>query len=203
MSFFSTTISGILWQLPYWPYDRQQGVSVQADSAARCEYSDGLCRVVAGLIVFLLLSRSGPLVCVQLTAVQRAGDGMRAGGSDHTRRHEPFGVDRRTQVAQIRESAIGMGLSYRKQLFYTILRAAQPADRRGAVRFREVELRSRRCADGGREHPVIQDARDDHRHLPMVTNMGRFQFAIALGILLLAHRICDQLDRAPPAAQHK
>jgi len=142
----------------------------------------GLPPVVAGLLVFLLLSRSGPLgefrllfsltamVVAQVILITPIITGLTANI-----------VGMRTR--QIAETALGIGLSPLTKLFYTLYecRRAMVAVLLTGFGRAVSEVGAVQIAGGNIQH----NTRVMTTTIMMVTNMGHFQVAIALGVVLL------------------
>ena len=142
----------------------------------------GLPPVVAGLVVMLLLSRSGPLgkfkllytvtamVVAQVVLLTPIITGLTANLVS-------------IRAPQIRETAAGMGLSSRKRILYTIYECR--------IQFVSTILAGfgRAIAEVGAVQIVGGNVQYKTRVMTtaimMQTNMGHFEFAIALGVVLL------------------
>jgi len=181
MSFFSTTIAaaigvplGVIMGCLKFP---GRGVLMRVTTTLM-----GLPPVVAGLVVFLILSRSGPLghmkLLFTLTAMVTAQviliTPIIAGLTANT-------VGMRSR--QIAETAHGIGLSVTRRLYYT-----QYECRRHMVAVlltgfgRAIsEVGAVQMAGGNIQH----NTRVMTTTIMMVTNMGYFHTAIALGAVLL------------------
>ncbi|OQA13498.1 MAG: Sulfate transport system permease protein CysW [Firmicutes bacterium ADurb.Bin356] len=138
--------------------------------------------VLCGLLVFLLLSRSGPLgslgllfsltsmVIAQVLLITPVITSLCAAAFE-------------SRWAQIRETAIGMGLPYSKQLFYTFLELRNQLIAIVLMGFGRAisEVGSVSIVGGN----IQFKTRVMTTAIAMVVNMGDFNFAIALGIVLL------------------
>jgi len=142
----------------------------------------GLPPVVAGLIVFLLLSRSGPLgtfkllysvtamVIAQVVLITPIITGLTANVVS-------------IKAPLIRETAAGIGLSPFRRMLYTIYECRVPFVSNILAGF------GRAIAEVGAVQMVGGNVQFKTRIMTtaimMQTNMGHFEFAIALGIVLL------------------
>lgn len=142
----------------------------------------GLPPVVGGLIVLLILSRSGPLGKLKLlytvTAMVVAQVVLIT----------PIITGLTTNIVslrapQIQETALGMGLSRSKQMLYTIYECRQQLISTVLAGF------GRAIAEVGAVSIVGGNVQYKTRVMTtaimLQTNMGHFEFAIALGIVLL------------------
>lgn len=142
----------------------------------------GLPPVVAGLIVLLILSRSGPLgkfkllytvtamVVAQVVLITPIITGLTTNIVS-------------LRVPQIQETAVGMGLSRSKQMLYTIYECRKQLISTVLAGF------GRAIAEVGAVSIVGGNVQYKTRVMTtaimLQTNMGHFEFAIALGIVLL------------------
>ncbi len=142
----------------------------------------GLPPVVAGLIVFLLLSRSGPLGSLELLY------SLPAMVIAQVILITPIVTSLSASVIsarwpQVHETAKGMGLSHAKQLLYTMYEV------RGQLISIVLTGFGRAVSEVGAVQIVGGNIQYKTRVMTtaimMVTNMGQFQFAVALGIVLL------------------
>ncbi len=181
MSFFSTAISSLLGiPLGVWigsnEFCGKQLVKRITNTLM------GLPPVVGGLIVFLILSRSGPLGTLKLlytvTAMVIA----------QVLLITPIVTGLTTNVVslrapQIRETAAGMGISRFKQMLYTIYECR--------VQFVSNVLAGfgRAIAEVGAVTIVGGNIQYKTRVMTtaivLQTNLGNFEFAVALGVVLL------------------
>ena len=181
MSFFSTTISSLLG-IPL-------GVMIGASEFRSKRWVQrimntlmGLPPVVAGLVVYLILSRSGPLGSLKLlytvTAMVIAQVVLIT----------PIITGLTSTIVSIRapliqETAAGIGLSRSKRMLYTIYECR--------LQFISIVLAGfgRSIAEVGAVQIVGGNIQFKTRIMTtaimMQTNMGQFEFAIALGIVLL------------------
>jgi tungstate transport system permease protein len=138
--------------------------------------------VVAGLLVFLLLSRSGPLgsaqllfsvtsmVIAQVVLITPVVTSLCAAIFE-------------TRWLQISETAIGMGMPYRKQLWYTVVELRNQLVAVVLTGFgRAISEVGAVTIVGGN---IQFKTRVMTTAIAMVTNMGDFNFAIALGMVLM------------------
>jgi len=181
MSFFSTALSaaigiplGVLLGCVKFP---GRGVIMRVTTTLM-----GLPPVVAGLIVFLILSNSGPLgymkllytlkamVIAQVTLITPIIAGLTANT-----------VAMRSK--QIEETAKGIGLSTFKRLLYTLYecRRAMVAVVLAGFGRAISEVGAVQMVGGN----IQYNTRVMTTTIMMVTNMGRFHIAIALGAVLL------------------
>ena len=142
----------------------------------------GLPPVVSGLIVFLLLSRSGPLGSLELLY------SVPAMVTAQVILITPIVTSLSTAVIaarwpQIHETAQGMGLSLKRQVLYTMYEV------RGQLLSVVLTGFGRAISEVGAVQIVGGNIQFKTRVMTtaimMVTNMGQFQFAVALGIVLL------------------
>ena len=142
----------------------------------------GLPPVVAGLFVFLLLSRSGPLgelkllytvtamVIAQVVLITPIILGLTASSVQAV-------------APKLRETAVGMGLSQRKQFLYLLYECRMQLIYVILMGF------GRSIAEVGAVQMVGGNIQYKTRvmttSIMMVTNMGHFTYAIALGVVLL------------------
>ena len=181
MSFFSTSISSLLG-IPL-------GVMIGASEFRSKRWVQrimntlmGLPPVVAGLVVYLILSRSGPLGSLKLlytvTAMVIAQVVLIT----------PIITGLTSTIVSIRapliqETAAGIGLSRSKRILYTIYECR--------LQFISIVLAGfgRSIAEVGAVQIVGGNIQFKTRVMTtaimMQTNMGQFEFAIALGIVLL------------------
>jgi tungstate transport system permease protein len=181
MSFFSATISSFL------------GITFGLSIASReFRFKRMLLRiantlmampsVVAGLLVFLFLSRSGPLGSLQLLF------SVQAMVIAQVILITPVITSLcatifETRWLQIRETAIGMGLPYRKQLFYTVFELRNQLVAVVLLGFgRSISEVGAVTIVGGN---IQYKTRVMTTAIAMVTNMGDYSFAIALGLVLM------------------
>ena len=142
----------------------------------------GLPPVMAGLVVFLLLSRSGPLgelkllysVTAMVTAQVLLITPIIAGMTANT-------VGMRSK--QIAETAQGIGLSLYRRLYYTLYECRRYMISVILIGFGRAisEVGAVQIVGGNIQH----ETRVMTTTIMMVTNMGHFHVAIALGIVLL------------------
>ena len=156
----------------------------------------GLPPVVAGLIVFLLLSRSGPLGSLQLLY------SVPAMVTAQVVLITPIVTSLSYTIIsarwpQIYETAKGMGLPRKKQLLYTMYEV------RGQLISVVLTGFGRAISEVGAVQIVGGNIQFKTRVMTtaimMVTNMGQFQFAVALGAVLLliafiVNTIAQRLD---------
>jgi tungstate transport system permease protein len=142
----------------------------------------GLPPVVAGLIVFFILSRSGPLghykllysvsamVLAQIFIITPIAAGLSASIA-------------KGRVPQLRETALGINLSGRRRLFYTIYECRHQLISVLFTGFGRAisEVGAAQIVGGN----VQYKTRIMTTAIVLETNMGYFKKAIALGILLL------------------
>jgi len=181
MSFFSTTIAatigiplGVVMGCLKFP---GRGVLMRITTTLM-----GLPPVVAGLVVFMVLSRSGPLghmkLLFTLTAMVIAQvvliTPIIAGLTANT-------VGMRSR--QIAETAHGIGLSVAKRLYYTLYECRRHMVAVMLTGFGRAisEVGAVQMAGGNIQH----NTRVMTTTIMMVTNMGYFHTAIALGVVLL------------------
>ncbi len=142
----------------------------------------GLPPVVAGLAVFLLLSRSGPLgtlkllysvkamVIAQVVLITPIITGLASGIVS-------------LKAPQIKETAIGLGIRPMKQLFYIFYECRSQLVSVIMAGF------GRSIAEVGAVQIVGGNVQFKTRVMTtaimLQTNMGKFKFAIALGVVLL------------------
>ena len=142
----------------------------------------GLPPVVAGLVVYLILSRSGPLghmkllytitamVIAQVVLITPIIAGLTANTVG-------------TRVKQVAETAIGIGMSMPKRLYYSLYEC-----RRQMVAVVLMGF-GRAISEVGAVQMVGGNIQFKTRvmttSIMMVSNMGRFEVAIALGVVLL------------------
>ncbi len=142
----------------------------------------GLPPVVAGLIVFLILSRSGPLGSLRLlysvTAMVIAQVVLIT----------PIMISLTSNLvslraASINETCAGLGINGSKRLWYTLLECRIPFISTMLAGF------GRAIAEVGAVQMVGGNIQFKTRVMTtaimMQTNMGQFEFAIALGVVLL------------------
>lgn len=181
MSFLSTSISAILGiPLGVWigssEFRGKQLVKRITNTLM------GLPPVVAGLIVFLILSRSGPLgrlkllytvtamVVAQVVLITPIITGLTANVVS-------------LRAPQIRETAAGLGISRLKQMLYTIYECR--------IQFVSNVLAGfgRAIAEVGAVTIVGGNIQYKTRVMTtaivLQTNLGNFEFAVALGLVLL------------------
>jgi tungstate transport system permease protein len=181
MSFFSTSISAIFGiPLGVWigsnEFRGKQLVKRITNTLM------GLPPVVAGLIVFLILSRSGPLgrlkllytvtamVVAQVVLITPIITGLTANVVS-------------LRAPQIRETAAGLGISRLKQMLYTIYECR--------IQFVSNVLAGfgRAIAEVGAVTIVGGNIQYKTRVMTtaivLQTNLGNFEFAVALGLVLL------------------
>ena len=181
MSFFSTSISAIFGiPLGVWigsnEFRGKQLVKRITNTLM------GLPPVVAGLIVFLILSRSGPLgtlkllytvtamVVAQIVLITPIITGLTANVVS-------------LRAPQIRETAAGLGISRLKQMLYTIYECR--------IQFISNVLAGfgRAIAEVGAVTIVGGNIQYKTRVMTtaivLQTNLGNFEFAVALGLVLL------------------
>jgi tungstate transport system permease protein len=138
--------------------------------------------VLGGLLVFLLLSRSGPLgslrllfsvasmVIAQVVLITPVITSLCAAVFE-------------TRWNQIRETAVGMGMPYHKQLFYTVIELRNQLIAIVLTGFgRAISEVGAVTIVGGN---IQFKTRVMTTAIAMVTNMGDFNFAIALGMVLM------------------
>lgn len=181
MSFFSTTIAaslgiplGVVMGCLKFP---GRGVLLRLTTTLM-----GLPPVVAGLVVFLILSRSGPLghmkLLFTLTAMVLAQviliTPIIAGLTSNT-----VGM----RAKQIAETAHGIGLSITKRLYYTLYECRRHMVAVMLTGFGRAisEVGAVQMAGGN----IQFKTRVMTTNIMMVTNMGHFHTAIALGAVLL------------------
>jgi len=142
----------------------------------------GLPPVVAGLVVFLVLSRSGPLghfrllftmtamVTAQVVLITPIIMGLTA---------NTVGV----RYKQVAETAQGIGLSHAKRLWYTLYECRRQMVAVFLMGFGRAisEVGAVQIAGGN----IQNSTRVMTTSIMMETNMGRFRVAIALGVVLL------------------
>lgn len=142
----------------------------------------GLPPVVAGLIVFLILSRSGPLgslrllysvtamVIAQVVLITPIMIGLTSNLVS-------------LRAASINETCAGLGINGSKRLWYTLLECRIPFISTMLAGF------GRAIAEVGAVQMVGGNIQFKTRVMTtaimMQTNMGQFEFAIALGVVLL------------------
>jgi len=142
----------------------------------------GLPPVVAGLVVFLLLSRSGPLgsfrllysvsamVIAQVLLITPIVTSLSASAAESV-------------WPRIHETAHGLGLPIQKQLLYTMYEI------RGQLVSIVLTGFGRAISEVGAVQIVGGNIQFKTRVITtaimMVTNMGQFHFAVALGVVLL------------------
>ena len=181
MSFFSTTIAaclgvslGVVMGCLSFP---GRGILMRVTTTLM-----GLPPVVAGLVVFLILSRSGPLghlkLLFSLTAMVTAQvvliTPILAGLTANT-----VGM----RAKQIAETAHGIGLSVTRRLYYTLYECRRHMVAVILTGFGRAisEVGAVQMAGGN----IQFKTRVMTTNIMMVTNMGHFQTAIALGVVLL------------------
>ena len=181
MSFFSTTIAaaigvplGVIMGCLKFP---GRGALMRITTTLM-----GLPPVVAGLLVFVILSRSGPLghmkLLFTLTAMVAAQvvliTPILAGLTANT-------VGMRSR--QIAETAHGIGLSVSRRLYYTLYECRRHMVAVLLTGFGRAisEVGAVQMAGGNIQH----NTRVMTTTIMMVTNMGHFHTAIALGVVLL------------------
>lgn len=142
----------------------------------------GLPPVVAGLLVFLVLSRSGPMgslrllytvpamVIAQVVLITPIMVGLSANLVS-------------IRAASINETCAGLGISGRRKLWYILLECRIPFISTMLAGF------GRAIAEVGAVQMVGGNVQYKTRVMTtaimMQTNMGRFEFAVALGVVLL------------------
>ena len=142
----------------------------------------GLPPVVAGLVVFSLLSRSGPLghmkllytitamVVAQVVLITPIIAGLTANTVG-------------TRVKQVSETAIGIGMSRPKRLYYSLYECRRQMVAVVLMGFgRAISEVGAVTMVGGN---IQFKTRVMTTSIVMETNMGRFKVAIALGVVLL------------------
>lgn len=181
MSFFSTTISSLLG-IPLGiligsnEFRGKQWVSRITNTLM------GLPPVVAGLVVYLILSRSGPLgalkllytvpamVIAQVVLITPIITGLTS-------------TIVSMRAPQIQETAVGIGLSRSKRMLYTVYECRMQFISILAAGF------GRAIAEVGAVQIVGGNVQYKTRVMTtaimMQTNMGQFEIAIALGVVLL------------------
>ncbi len=181
MSFFSTLISALLG-LPLGVLLGGNEFRGRSWITRVVNTLMGLPPVVAGLIVFLLLSRSGPLgslrllysvqamVIAQVLLITPIITGLTANLVS-------------LRAASIRETCAGIGLNAYQRLWYTVLECRVPFISTILAGF------GRAIAEVGAVQMVGGNIQYKTRVMTtaimMQTNMGHFEFAIALGGVLL------------------
>ena len=181
MSFFSTSISALLG-IPFGVWIGSNDFRGKPFVQRITNTLMGLPPVVAGLIVFLILSRSGPLgklkllytvaamVIAQVVLITPIITGLTANIVS-------------LRAPQIRETAAGMGLSRFQRMLYTAYDCR--------VQFVSTILAGfgRAIAEVGAVQIVGGNVQYKTRVMTtaimLQTNMGHFEFAIALGLVLL------------------
>jgi tungstate transport system permease protein len=181
MSFFSTLISAVLG-LPLGILIGSSEFRLKPWVTRLTNTLMGLPPVVAGLAVFLLLSRSGPLgtlkllytvkamVIAQVILITPIITGLTAGIVS-------------LRAPQIKETAIGMGIPRVKQLAYLFYECRTQLVSTVMAGF------GRSIAEVGAVQIVGGNIQFKTRVMTtaimLQTNIGKFRFAIALGVVLL------------------